>query len=179
MVEPDGAFGAGDLVAQVHAAAEGPAHLKLADGAALKLDESNGVILGLDGMHQCVGPTHDFDGTVVLAHVVADDLDAVATKIDDGAAARLLGIPKPGAVGTGVCLARARPRHLADLAGLHRLDRLDRLWGVDQIFEITGKDARLLHRLQDAPRFLAVARQRFGQQHGFAGVRGQLHRFFV
>ena len=57
-------------------------------------------------------------GPVLLADEVADDLDAVAAEVDDRPAARLLRVPEPRAVRAGMRLARARPHHLADLAGL-------------------------------------------------------------
>ena len=79
-------LGAGDLVAQVHAAAERPAHLELADGARLVAHQRDGVVLGIDGVHQRVGVAHHLDGAVALADEVAADLDAVAAEVDDGAA---------------------------------------------------------------------------------------------
>ena len=94
MVHPDGAIGAGHLVAQVHPAPEGPTHLELADGARLEPDEGYGVVLVVDGVDEGVGPAHHLDGPVVLPDEVADDLDAVATEVDDCAAPGRAGRPR-------------------------------------------------------------------------------------
>ena len=142
MVRPDRPLGAGDLVAQVHPATERPADLELAHRAALEPDQRDRVVLGLDRMDERVRPAHHLDGPVLLAHVRADDLDAVAAEIDDRAAARLRRVPEPRAVWAGVSLARARPQHVADLPCLHRGDRLQRLRRVDEILEIAAEDAR-------------------------------------
>ena len=69
MVRPDRPLGAGDLVAQVHAAAERPADLELADRAALEPDQRDRVVLRLDRVHERVGPAHHLDRPVLLAHV--------------------------------------------------------------------------------------------------------------
>ena len=105
MVEPDCAFGASHFIAQIHAAAEGPAHLELADGAALELDQGNAVVFGLDRVDQRILPAHHFHGPVVLADKVADDLDAMAAQVNNCPAASLLNIPEPGAVRTGMGFA--------------------------------------------------------------------------
>ena len=55
-------------------------------------------------------------------------------------------VPEPGAVRTGVRLARARPQHVADLAGLHSGDRLQRLRRVDEVFEVAARRCRRARR---------------------------------
>ena len=109
---------AGDLVAEVHAAAERPAHLELADRAGLEPDESDRVVLVVDRVDERVGRAHDLDRPVALADEAADDLDAVAAEVDDRAAAGQPAVPEPGAVGPRMRLARADPGDLADRAGL-------------------------------------------------------------
>src|SRR3970282_2525651 len=69
VVEPDRPLRAGDLVPQVHAAPEGPAHLELSEGSALVAHQPHGVILGLDRVDLCVTPAGDLE----WAHVAADE----------------------------------------------------------------------------------------------------------
>ena len=57
MIEPDGALGAGDFVAQVHAASEGPTHFELSDGAVLEADEGDAVVFGVDGVDDVCRPS--------------------------------------------------------------------------------------------------------------------------
>src|SRR5262249_39517298 len=95
VVRPDRSLRAGDLVAQVHAAAERPRHLELAERAGFEADQADRVVLGVDRMDEGVGPREDGERPVSLAHEAADDLDAVAAQVDDRAAARPLAIPEP------------------------------------------------------------------------------------
>ena len=90
----------------------------------------DGVVFGLDRVHEGVGPGHDLDRPVVLADEAADDLDAVAAEVDDGAAAGLLLVPEPGAVRAGMGLPGAHPGDVADGAALDGGDRLEGLGGV-------------------------------------------------
>src|SRR5215208_7402104 len=80
VVRPDRALRAGHLVAQVHPAAEGPRDLELADCAGLELDQRDRVVLRLDRVDQRVHPRHHLERAVVLSHVAAHDLDAVAAE---------------------------------------------------------------------------------------------------
>ena len=89
---------AGNLVAQVHPAAECPAHLELAHGARLELDERDRVVLVGDRVDQRVRVAQHLDRPVSLADEVADDLDAVAAEIDDRAATGQPPVPEPGRV---------------------------------------------------------------------------------
>ena len=179
MVRPDRPLGAGDLVAQVHAAAERPADLELAHRAALEADQRDRVVLGLDRMDERVGPAHHLDGPVLLAHVGADDLDAVAAEVDDRPAARLRRVPEPGAVRAGMRLARARPEDVADLARLHGRDRLQRLRRVDEILEVAAEDAGALDRVEHPLRLLGRARERLRAEHRLAVLRAELDRLLV
>ena len=179
MVEPDGAVGAGNLVAQVHAAAERPAHLELADGARRKPDERNRVVLVLDGVDHGVGGAHDLHRPVPLAHEVADDLDAVAAKVDDGAAARKPPVPEPRAVRAGVRLAGADPGHVAQGAVLNGLDGLERLGRVAEVLEVAAKDPRLLHGLQHSAGLVRGPAERLGAEHGLAGLGDGLDGLLV
>jgi hypothetical protein len=111
-------MGAGDLVAQVHPAAEGPADLELADRSRLEPDQGDGVVLVVDRVDEGVGRAHDLDRPVSLADEVADDLDAVAAEVDNGAAARQPAVPEPRAVRARMRLARPDPGHVAQGAGL-------------------------------------------------------------
>ncbi len=175
VVQPDGALGAADLIAQVHATPEGPAYLELADRPALEPDQPDAVVLGVDGVHQRVGPAHDLDGPVGLADEAADDLDAVAAHVDDRAPAGELRIPEPGAVRAGVRLAAADPERLPDRAVPHRLQRLERFRRIDQILQIAGEDARSLDRLQHLLSLLGLAPERLGAEDGLAGPGGLEH----
>ena len=130
-------------------------------------------------MDQGVGPTQDLPGVDLFAHEAADDLDAVAAQVDDGAAAGLGRVPEPGAVGSRMGFPGTDPENPAQGARPHRFQRLQRLGRVDQILQVAGKDARLLHRLQHAPGFGAGPGQRLGAQDRLARTGGQLHRFFV
>ena len=126
------------------------------------------------GVHHRVVPAHHLDRPVVLAHIAADDLDAVAPQIDDRASAGLFGIEEPGAVGTGVRLPRACHQHVPDGAVLHGLDRLQGLGGVDQVLKVPVEDAGILDHLQNLRRFGSAAGQRLGAENRL-DVRG-LHR---
>src|SRR5579883_387504 len=179
VVEPDGTLRAGNLVAQVHAAAEAPTDLELADGAAVIANQPDRVVLRGDGMHLGIGPAHDLKRPDVLADEGAADLDAVAAEVDDGTATRLLDIPEPGAMGSGVRLARARPQDLAEGAGPYGLNGLLRFGGVDEVFQVAMKDAGLLHDLQHVAGFAGVTGQRLGTQDRLAGLRGQFDGLFV
>src|SRR5581483_10629585 len=126
-----------------------------------------------------VRPGGDLDRAVALADVAADDLDAMAAEIDDGASARLLRIPEPRGVRAGVRLARTRPRHVADLTAAHSRDGLERLRRVDEILEVPREDSGALCRVEDAFRLLGVAGERLRAEHGLAVLRAQLDRLEV
>ena len=159
-MRPDRALGAGDLVAQVHAAAERPADLELADRAALEPDQGDRVVLGLDRMHQRVGPAHHLDGPVALADVAADDLDAVAAEVDDRAAAGLLARPRTRRCAGRVRLAASAPTCTSPIApALHRRDRLQRLRRVDEVLEVAAEDAGAARRCRGS----ASPRRRCGR----------------
>ena len=179
VVHPDRAMRARDFVAQVHPAAERPADLELADGAGLEADERDGVVLIRDRMDQRVGVTQHLDRPIPLADEVADDLDAVAAKVDDRAAARQPAIPEPGRMGSRVGLTRADPRDVADRALGRRLDRLERLRRVTQVLEVATEDARRLYRRQHPAGFLGRASERLRAQDGLARGRRQPDRLLV
>jgi hypothetical protein len=80
----------------VPCAAKRPAHLELADRAGFEPDQRHGVVLVGDRVDQGVGVAQHLDRPVLLADEVADDLDAVAAEVDDGAAARQPAVPEPG-----------------------------------------------------------------------------------
>ena len=172
VIQPDRAVGAGDLVAQVHAAAERPAHFELPDRAGCEAHERDRVVLGLDGVHQRVGPAHHLHGPVSLADEVADDLDAVAAEIDDRAAAGEPMVPEPRSVRPRMRFARPHPGHLTDRALAHRRNRLQRLRRVAQVLEVTGEDARVLDHLQHPPCLVGGAPERLGAQDRLARPRG-------
>ena len=81
--------------------------------------------------------------------------------------------------GPGVRLARAHPQHVAQRARLDRGQRLERLGRVDQILQVAGKDAGLLHDLQHLLGLGGVARQRLGAEDRLARLRGQRHGLLV
>src|SRR4029079_6760259 len=136
VVQPDRPVGPGDLVAQVHPAAERPAHLELADRAGFEPDQGDRVVLVVDRMDEGVGRAEDLDRPVPLADEAPDDLDAVAAEVDDRAATGQPAVPEPRAVVPGVRLARADPGHVADRAVAHALDGLQRLRRVAEILEV-------------------------------------------
>ena len=162
---------AGHLVAQVHPAAERPADLELPDGPGLESDERDRVVLVGDRMDQRVGVAQHLDRPVPLADEVADDLDAVAAEVDDGAAAGQPAVPEPRAVRPGMGLARTDPGHVADRAGLHRREGLERLGRVAQVLEVAAEDPRVLHGLEHPGGLVRGPAQRLGAQHGLAGLR--------
>src|SRR3954454_6858790 len=139
MVQPDGPVRAGDLVAEVHPATERPTDLELADRSRLEADEGDRVVLVTDRMDERVGMAHHLDGPVPLADEVADDLDAVAAEVDDRAASGEPAVPEPRRVRAGVGLARPHPGDVADAAGPHGGDRLERLGRVAEVLEVTGE----------------------------------------
>ncbi len=130
-------------------------------------------------MHLCVAPAHHLHRAHLFANVVAADFDAVAGQIDDCAAAGLLLVPEPVAVGAGVRLPRAGPEHLAQRAVLHGLHRFERLRRVDQILQIAVKDARLLNHVENAFGLGGGTRQRLGAEHGLARLARQAHGLLV
>jgi hypothetical protein len=95
----------GHLVAQVHPAPERPRHLELAEGARFEANQGDRVVLIGDRVDERVGVAHDFDRPVALPHEVSNDLDAVATEVDDRAAAGQAPVPEPGGVRAGMRLA--------------------------------------------------------------------------
>ena len=152
VVDPDRAFAARHLVAQVHAPAEAPAHLELPDGPVLVAHQADGAVLHLDRVDLGVGPAHDLHGPHPLAHEGPPDLDAVAAHVHDGAAPGGFRVPEPGAVRPGVGLAGAGPQHPAHRAGGHRLGRLQHLGVVDQVLQVAVEHPGLLHGLQHLAR---------------------------
>src|SRR6185312_837503 len=110
---------------------------------------------------------------VLLADERADDLDAVAAEVDDGAAAGLLRVPEPRAVRPRVRLARARPRDVADLPGAHRRDRLQRLRRVGEVLEVAREHAGALDRVEDPLRLVRVPRERLRAEDRLARLRGE------
>src|SRR6266508_1520960 len=166
VIRPDRALGAGDLVAQVHAAAERPGDLELPDRARLELDQRNRIVLRLDRVDERVRPCEHLDGAVLLAHEVADDLDAVTAQVDDRAASRLLSVPEPRRMRAGMRLARTRPGHLADLPRLDGLDRLQRLRRIDEVLEVAGEDSGTLDGVEHPLCLRGVACQRLRTEDG-------------
>ena len=179
VVQPDGPLGAGDLVAKVHSAAERPADLELAERSRLEADQAYGVVLGLDRVHQGVRPAHHLHRAVSLPGEGPDDLDAVASEIDDGAPARLAGVPEPRAMRAGMRLPRSDPGHVADGPAAHRGGRLQRLRGVDEVFEVAGEHAGRFDGVEDPLRLRRVAGERLGAQDRLAGGGGEGDRLLV
>ena len=180
VVRPDRALGAGDLVAQVHAAAERPADLELAHRSALEPDQRDRVVLGLDRMDERVGPAHHLDGPVLLAHVGADDLDAVAAEIDDRRHRRPAPRPRTRRCadrgGSRASAPRGRPRFDRPE---RRPTRLQRLGRVDEILEVAAEDACALDRVEHPLRLLGRPRERLRAEHRFPVPRAQLDRLLV
>ena len=81
--------------------------------------------------------------------------------------------------GPGVRLARARPHHLTDLAGLDRFQRLQRLRRVDEILEIAGEDAGALDGVEHPFRLLRAPCERLRAQHRFSVLRAEVDRLLV
>jgi len=179
VVEPDRAVGAGDLVPQVHAAAEGPADLELADCARLEPDQRDRVVLVVDGVHERVRGAHDLDRPVPLADEVADDLDAVAAEVDDGAAAGEPAVPEPGAVGARMRLAGADPGHVTQGTVLDGLDRLEGLGRVAQVLEIAAEHPGLLDGLEHPPGLVGGSAKGLRAQDGLAGRGHRLDGLLV
>ncbi len=113
------------------------------------------------------------DRPVVLADVVANDLDAVAAKVDDRPAAGQSAVPEPRRVRAGMGFAGAHPGDVADGSRAHCLDRLERLGRVAQVLEVAAEHARLFDRLEHPSRLVGVAAERLGAQHRLAGCGGQ------
>src|SRR5690606_17144251 len=101
-----------------------------------------------------IGPAHHFNRFDILADVGAGDLHAVASEVKNTSTAGLLEVPEPVAVGAGVRFARFGPQDSAQGAVLHALIGFDKLGSIDEVFQISIKDAGLFHRLQHAFRFL-------------------------
>ena len=179
MVEPDRATGTGDLVAQVHAATEGPRDLKLSDRPRLEADERDGVVFVFDGVHERGGCAQHLDGAVCLAGEVADDLDAVAAQVDNRTASGQPAIPKPRGVWAGMGLPRPYPGHVADRPIANRADSLERFGRVAQVLKVAGKDARPLDRGEHPLSLRRGPPERFGAENRLAGLRGGGHRLLV
>jgi hypothetical protein len=173
VVEPDRALGACDLVPEVHPAAEGPAHLELAHGAGLELDQRDRVVLVGDGVDERVSVAEDLDRPVPLADEAPDDLDAVAAKVDDRAAAGQPPVPEPRRVGTRMRLARPDPRHVADRPALHRRDGLQGLGRVAEVLEVPAEDPGRLDRLEHPLGFLRRPTERLRAQDRLARLGHQ------
>ena len=137
------------------------------------------MVLGVDGVDEGVGPAHHLDGAVAFADEGADDLDAVAAHVDDGAAAGLLEVPEPRAVRPRVRLARADPQDIAQGPALHRRDGLQRLRGIDEVFEVAVEDAGLFDEIEHPLRLFGRAPERLRAKHGLAGFGGELHSLLV
>ena len=164
MVQPDRAFGAGHLIAEIHAAPERPAHLELTNGARLELDEGNRVVLIVDGVHERIRPAHHLERAVALPDEVADDLDAVAPEIDDGSSTRQPAVPEPGRVRSRMGLPGPDPGDVSDRSSIDGGDRLERLGRVAEIFQITGEDPCLLDGVENPFGFLGRSGQRLRAQ---------------
>ena len=124
-------------------------------------------------------PAEGPERPLVLADEASPDLDAVAAHVDDRAAARLLRIPEPGAVRSGVGLARPRPEDAAERALLHRREGFEGLRRVDEVLEIAGENPCLLHGFEHLAGFGSGSAEGFGAQDGFPGLRGEPDGFFV
>src|SRR4030067_3658386 len=111
-----------DLVPHVTPAAEGPADLELADRPALILDETDGVVLGVDRVDLGRAPAESPERPPVFADEIAPDLDAVAAHVDDRPAPRLLRVPEPGAVRPGMRLPRSCPQDAPHRSPPHRFE---------------------------------------------------------
>ena len=103
----------------------------------------------------------------------------MAAEVDDRAAARLRGVPEPGAVRAGVGLARARPQNVSDLAGLDSRDRLQRLRRVDEILEVAGEHAGALDRVEHPLGLRRGSSERLGAEHGLSVLCAQLDGLLV
>ena len=146
VVDPDRAVGARDLVAQVHAAAEGPGHLELRDGAARVAHDARSRESSASIGWTWVAPQHTTSsGRTSLPtklRPISMQWQPMSTM---RAAARELLRPEPVAVRAGVRLARARPQHAADGAPRARTaSGLQRLRRVDEVLEVAVEDAGLL-----------------------------------
>ncbi len=179
MVHPDRPVGPGHLIAQIHPSAEGPTDFELADRPRLEPDESDRVVFVIDRVNERVGPAHQFDRSIVLADEVADDLDAMATEIDDGAPARQAPVPKPRRMRAGVGLPRSDPGDIAHRASFDGADGLERLGGITKVLEVSGEHPRLLDAVEDPLRFLGRASQWLGAENRFAGRGREGNRFLV
>ena len=81
--------------------------------------------------------------------------------------------------GPGMRLARADPGDVADRAGPHRRDRLERLGRVAQVLEIAAEDAGRLDRLEHPTGLLGGPPERLRAEHRLAGLCRELDRLLV
>ena len=125
------------------------------------------------GWTMCVGPAHDLDGPDVFADEAADDFDAVAAEVDDGAAAGLFEIPEPVAMGAGVGFTGAGPGYMTQCALLNGGDSLEGLGRVAEVFEIAAKDTRGFDLVHHSFGFGGVAAEGLGAE-GWPCRRRQL-----
>ncbi len=68
-----------------------------------------------------------------------------------------------------------RPEHLAEHAGVDRLDRFQGLGRVDQVFEVAVEDTHFFYGFQNFQRLAGGAGERLGTQDGLAGLGGHQH----
>src|SRR5690606_3631102 len=109
VVDPDRAFGAHYLIAEIHATPECPANLKLTDSAVFILHQCDGVVFRFDRFHLCIRPAHYFEGKDIFAYVAPRDLYTMAAQVKYSTAAGLFQVPEPIAVRAWMCLARLGP----------------------------------------------------------------------
>ena len=180
VVRPDRALRAGDLVAQVHAAAERPAHLELAHRAALEADQRDRVVLGLDRVHERVRPAHHLDragcSLPMYERMISMQWQPRSTigPPPACAASQNHALCGPG------CVSRERAHvHVADRARLHGRDRLQRLRRVDEVLEVAAEHAGALD--VSSIRFASVGRagERLRAEHRLAVRRAELDGLLV
>ena len=168
-----------NLVAEIHPATERPAHLELADRTRLEPDQGDRVVLVVDRVDEGVGRAHHLDRAIALADEAPDDLDAVATEVDDRAAAGQPAVPEPGAVRPRMRLTRPDPGDVADRPVLDRRDCLQALRRVAEVLEIATEHARLLNGVEHPPCLRRRPTERLRAEDGLAGRGSQPDRFFV
>jgi len=171
VVKPDGAIRSGNLVAQVHTAAEGPAYFELSDNAVLESDQP----IALSSA--AIGCT-----SVSAQHITSTGrlfLPAKLRMISAQWHPRSIIAPPPATCasqnqalcGPG-CVSCERTQSTSPNApALTELQRFDRFWGIDQVFRVSGEHTRLFDRFEHLLRFGCGASQQFGAEHCFTGCR--------
>ena len=83
VVQENGSFHTHHLITKVHSSPETPAYLELTNSSRSIFNQSNGMVLCLDGLHLGIGPAHYLKRAHILSNIIPCNLDAVTAQVND------------------------------------------------------------------------------------------------